>query len=91
MIRGLNKQVIVVRDTGSDYFEEAIFIVDPAVRAADADLAAEAHRLIAASAGRPQHRRSDTGSDSISCGITILLRRRIWRRFSLARRMRWPA
>ena len=35
MIRGLNKQVIVVRDTGSDYFEEAIFIVDPAVRAAD--------------------------------------------------------
>ena len=56
MIRGLNKQVIVVRDTGSDYFEEAIFFVDPAVRAADADLAAEAHRLIAASAGRPQHR-----------------------------------
>lgn len=37
---------------GSDYFEEAIFIVDPSVRAADADLAAEAHRLIAASAGK---------------------------------------
>lgn len=52
MIRGLNKQVIVVRDTGSDYFEEAIFIVDPSVRAADADLAAEAHRLIAASSGK---------------------------------------
>ena len=51
MIRGLNKQVIVVRDTGSDYFEEAIFIVDPSVRVADADLAAEAHRPIAASAG----------------------------------------
>ena len=40
---------------------------------------------------RPQHRRSDTGSNSISCGITTLLRRRTWRRFSLARRMRWPA
>ena len=49
MIRGLNKQVIIVRDTGSDYFEEAIFIVNPSVQAADADLAAEAHRLIAAS------------------------------------------
>ena len=49
MIRGLNKQVIVVRDTGSDYFEEAIFIVNPSVQANDADLAAEAHRLIAAS------------------------------------------
>ena len=58
MIRGLNKQVIVVRDTGSDYFEEAIFIVDPSVRAADADLAAEAHRLIAASAGKSSRKQS---------------------------------
>ena len=58
MIRGLNKQVIVVRDTGSDYFEEAIFIVDPSVRAADADLAAEAHRLIAASAGKSSRKQN---------------------------------
>ncbi len=58
MIRGLNKQVIVVRDTGSDYFEEAIFIVDPSARAADADLAAEAHRLIAASAGKSSRKQS---------------------------------
>lgn len=58
MIRGLNKQVIVVRDTGSDYFDEAIFIVDPSVRAADADLAAEAHRLIAASAGKSSRKQS---------------------------------
>ena len=58
MIRGLNKQVIVVRVTGSDYFEEAIFIVDPSVRAADADLAAEAHRLIAASAGKSSRKQS---------------------------------
>ena len=58
MIRGLNKQVIVVRDTGSDYFEEAIFIVDPSVRAADTDLAAEAHRLIAASAGKSSRKQS---------------------------------
>ncbi|MBQ2697371.1 MAG: hypothetical protein IJF59_01745 [Clostridia bacterium] len=52
MLRGLSKQVIVVRNTGSDYFEEAIFIVNPAARADQGDLAAEARRLVAEGAGR---------------------------------------
>ena len=60
LLRGVSKQVVVVRDTGSDYFEEAFFIVSPRSRASEEDLATEARHIVAAVEGRrrPQpHRR----------------------------------
>lgn len=58
LLRGVSKQVVVVRDTGSDYFDEAIFIINPSHSASERDLATEAQRIVAAMQGRqPRPRR----------------------------------
>lgn len=49
MVRGVSKQVVVIKDTGSDMFEQAIFIVNPKVGArslSDTDMAREARRIV---------------------------------------------
>ncbi len=49
MVRGVSKQVVVIKDTGSDMFEQAIFIVNPRMGArsvSDTDMAREARRIV---------------------------------------------
>lgn len=47
MIKGINKNIIVVKNTGSRYFEEAHFIVKNNVsELADRDLVKEASRIV---------------------------------------------
>ncbi|HWP79421.1 MAG TPA: hypothetical protein VN446_02155 [Candidatus Acidoferrum sp.] len=57
MLRGLNKNVVVVRDTGSDLFEEAIFIVKPQAAASSATLVEEAKKIVEAAAGTPPRKK----------------------------------
>ena len=65
MLRGINKQIVVVKDTGSPLFEEAIFIVRPSQETAaksEAQMAEEAKNIVSdcirrhygAKAGRPR-------------------------------------
>lgn len=57
MLRGLNKNVVVVRDTGSDLFEEAIFIVKPQAVASSATLVEEAKKIVEAAASTPPRKK----------------------------------
>ena len=52
MIKGINRQMIEVTDTGSDYFERALLVVRPACSACeDERLREEARRLMQQSSG----------------------------------------
>ena len=53
MIKGVNKQVVEVVDTGSDYFERALFFVDPKYYGISESKLKEKAGLIANSAGKP--------------------------------------
>lgn len=46
MITGCEKRVIVVKNTGSDVFEEAYFIVNKGTEASRSDFLYEANRII---------------------------------------------
>ena len=49
MLRGINKQVVFINDTGSDLFEQAIFIVNPRRHREDVtegQMAEEARRIV---------------------------------------------
>ncbi|MBR5453936.1 MAG: hypothetical protein IKV54_07645 [Clostridia bacterium] len=49
MVRGCQKKIIHLRDTGSDLFEEAYFIIRPgkaALRASETDMIREARRIL---------------------------------------------
>lgn len=46
MLRGVNKRIIEVNDTGSDMFEKALFIVKASSNMSDERLQKEAHRII---------------------------------------------
>lgn len=53
MIKGIGKQVVVLKNTGSELFEEAIFILKEGVSARKDDMIAECRRIISLSeAGR---------------------------------------
>lgn len=52
MIKGINRQMIEVTDTGSDYFERALLVVRPACSACDDErLREEARRLMQQASG----------------------------------------
>lgn len=52
MIKGCSRKVVVVKNTDSDLFEEAYFILKPSADAFEnADFLAEAKRIIAARTG----------------------------------------
>ncbi|MGI6264644.1 MAG: hypothetical protein ACOYJY_04160 [Acutalibacteraceae bacterium] len=52
MIKGINRQMIEVTDTGSPYFERALLVVRPACAdRSDEQLRREAHRLLKAAGG----------------------------------------
>lgn len=46
MLRGVNKRIIEVNDTGSDMFEKALFFVKSGKDISDERLEKEAHRII---------------------------------------------
>lgn len=48
MTKGVNKNIICIKDTGSKYFEEAIFIVSPgvSVQATEGEMAEEAKKIV---------------------------------------------
>ena len=46
MLRGVNKNIVVVKGTGSDFFEEAIFIVKPQTATSPVALLDEARRIV---------------------------------------------
>ena len=50
MLRGCQKKVVVLKDTGSDMFEEAYFIVKPEIeKKSDFDIISEATKIISES------------------------------------------
>lgn len=52
MIKGVNRQIIEVTDTGNTYFERALLVVRPGCSDADSDrLHEEARRLVHAAGG----------------------------------------
>mgnify|MGYP007121302802 CR=1 FL=1 len=62
MIKGINRQMIEITDTGSPYFERALLVVQPDMSTADdATLHREAHEVLcgvdSCSHLRRQHRR----------------------------------
>ena len=47
MVRGVQKQIVVIRDTGSDMFEQAILIVNPKTKNQDEnDMTTEAKIIL---------------------------------------------
>ena len=46
MIKGINKNMIVVKNTGSRYFEEAHFIIKNGTDARERDIVKEASRIV---------------------------------------------
>ncbi len=46
MIKGINKKMIVVKNTGSKYFEEAHFIIRNGTDARERDIIKEASRIV---------------------------------------------
>ena len=59
MIKGCSRKVVVVKNTGSDLFEEAYFILKPSADAFEnADFLAEAKRIIASRTGYARRSRA---------------------------------
>lgn len=62
MIKGFQKNVIVVKDTGSEIFEQAIFIVKKEIPAlSDYTLIREAERIIEEKVSCPRTKRRKSG------------------------------
>ena len=45
MIKGCEKKIVYLKDTGSDYFEEAYFVVKPQ-KCTENDIIAEANKIV---------------------------------------------
>lgn len=80
MIKGVNRQIIEVTDTGNCYFERALLVVRPNCADLESDrLHEEARRLVAAAGGyaglRRNKRRSSrrTAFIAAACGAAGLL------------------
>lgn len=87
MIKGVNRQIIEVMDTGNEYFERALLVVRPACVDADAVLLREEAQRVLRTAGgytglRGQRRRRylrrlmyglATGAAGVLLGIGIAL------------------
>lgn len=48
MIRGISKRIIEINDTGSDFFEKAVFFIKPDTDKSDKALKNEADKIISA-------------------------------------------
>lgn len=60
MIKGVNRQVVEVSDTGSDYFEKALFFVNPKYYGlTDGKLREKAQTLMSATGAPPKQRKKE--------------------------------
>lgn len=60
MIKGVNRQVVEVADTGSDYFEKALFFVNPKYYGlTDGKLRERAQTLMSAAGAPPKTRKTE--------------------------------
>lgn len=72
MLKGVNRQVVEVADTGSEYFERAIFFVNPKYYGlTDGKLRERAQTLVTA-AGAPPRTRQKSGRDKLKTAIAIV-------------------
>lgn len=77
MIRGVNRQIIEINETGNKYFERALlFVSSDGANKSTAKLAAEANQLIS-SLGRPPEARSSRKKMRLSrralvCAVIVL-------------------
>lgn len=61
MLKGVNRQVVEVADTGSDYFERAIFFVNPKYYGlTDGKLRERAQTLMTSAGAPPKCRQKDS-------------------------------
>lgn len=68
MVKGVNRQVLEVRETGCEYFEKALFFIRPEYSAeSDAKLRGGALKAIRSSAAVPKTRRQ-----KVKSGLFIL-------------------
>lgn len=60
MIKGVNRQVVEVADTGSDYFEKALFFVNPKYYGlTDGKLRERAQTLMSAAGAPPRPKKTE--------------------------------
>lgn len=63
MIKGVNRQVVEVADTGSDYFEKALFFVNPKYYGlTDGKLRERAQSLMATAGAPPRQKKTERKS-----------------------------
>ncbi|MBR5498481.1 MAG: hypothetical protein IKV76_10940 [Clostridia bacterium] len=63
MLKGVNRQVVEVADTGSDYFEKALFFVNPKYYGlTDGKLRERAQTLMSAAGAPPKQRKTEKKS-----------------------------
>lgn len=73
MIKGVNKQVVEVRDTGSEYFESALFFVDPKYYGISESKLREKAGLAVSNAGQPPRSREKSGAGKLKKAVCLLL------------------
>lgn len=73
MIKGVKKDVVLLKNTGSRVFEEAYFILrDTADCHASSDLAEEARRIIASNVLSPEKAFSEIGARHKACLLRLV-------------------
>lgn len=79
MIKGCQKRIVFLKDTGSDYFEEAYFVIKPSVNPINTDIVSEATRIVNSSLKDTYKRRRFLSLPSLflglfsGIGLTLLL------------------
>lgn len=84
MIKGINRQVVEVSDTGSEYFEKIMFFVKPEyVSLSESKIKEYAGRIAATSSAPPKATKKVknryfeimkiTASALLGCGLTLIL------------------
>ncbi len=72
MLKGVNRQVVEVADTGSEYFERAIFFVNPKYYGLTDGKLRERAQTLVTSAGAPPKSRQKNSRDKLKTAIAIV-------------------
>lgn len=65
MLKGVNRQVLELKDTGNEYFEKAIFFVKPEYSGLGEGRLRERARTIMKNAGNPPRTKAEAGADRV--------------------------
>ena len=77
MLKGAQKQMIVVKTAENRFFEEAYFVIRPNAKADGEDMVSEAYKVIDACTDKKREKR-DRGAKKSIRFCSILLRNSIW-------------